>query len=477
MLHDRDEPTLQSFPVSALAGSAVTSRAFTDGSLEAAQAPRPLAIQATDFVHAAVTLLKLRLDDLGDGLFELTIPADQTSVFADRDRITIRLGDSTGPASHPGHATPPETDRTVESTAPEALLFGWLVEQIQAAGGTLHARPADQPNRVHEVAGRLFDAYEVEGGSAHIAGCTLEDRPFLLLTLLRRAPDCPPQITTAYFAADGKPLSSDRINQLGLDTLAPLGEPRPKIPASQIKLLTAAGKRALAAHPDHELDHPIAATILWAKYVTGRLQFTIGEASAILRFEGWARTLDPPPFVCQHSRLSTYRVAATDDGRIVAAEAIEVCEHSGRRTIGSELTTCCVTGKRVLKEFVAVCPALGKPALIEEFIRCPRCRQEVCQAAIEGPGCRGCMSLQRVDRDDPRMVWLLGEFPQLDRFRHFELSETAQVYILQTRGWWKKLLLVLDRESLEVRHAATQGRFGKEWLPIDDAERRSLLGS
>ena len=454
----------------------MTSRAFTDGSLEAAQAPRPLAIQATDFVHAAVTLLKLRLDDLGDGLFELTIPADQTSVFADRDRITIRLGDSTAPGSHPGHATPPETDRTVESTAPEALLFGWLVGTDP--GSRRHPacpsrRPAEPSARGRRQAVRRLRGRTVR---AHIAGCTLEDPAISVATLLRRSPDRPPQITTAYFAADGKPLSSDRINQLGLDTLAPLGEPRPKIPASQIKLLTAAGKRALAAHPDHELDHPIAATILWVKYVTGRRQFTIGEASAILRFEGWARTLDPPPFVCQHSRLSTYRVAATDDGRIVAAEAIEVCEHSGRRTIGSELTTCCVTGKRVLKEFVAVCPALGKPALIEEFIRCPRCRQEVCQAAIEGPGCRGCMSLQRVDRDDPRMVWLLGEFPQLDRFRHFELSETAQVYILQTRGWWKKLLLVLDRESLEVRHAATQGRFGKEWLPIDDAERRRLLG-
>ena len=45
------------------------------------------------------------------------------------------------------------------------------------AGQVQHAVPAGQPNRVHELAARLFEAYEVVGGQLYLAGCTLDDIP------------------------------------------------------------------------------------------------------------------------------------------------------------------------------------------------------------------------------------------------------------------------------------------------------------
>ena len=49
----------------------------------------------------------------------------------------------------------------------------------------MHAAAARQPLSVHELAEHLFAQYKVDGGHMHLAGCSLEDRPFLRLSYLR----------------------------------------------------------------------------------------------------------------------------------------------------------------------------------------------------------------------------------------------------------------------------------------------------
>jgi hypothetical protein len=73
------------------------------------------------------------------------------------------------------------------------------------------------------------------------------------------------------------------------------------------------------------------------------------------------------------------------------------------------------------------------------------------------------------------MARVLGEYPQLDRWRRWLMSETADVYILNATGLAKRLLLVVDKESLEVRRAARRGRFASNWIELTDSESADLL--
>jgi hypothetical protein len=225
-----------------------------------------------------------------------------------------------------------------------------------------------------------------------------------------------------------------------------------------------------------DAGEPLATTIVWAKHVNGKLQFTIGEATADLPFGGWARKLTAPPFRAPASPTESFRVAATDDGQIVAAEDISTCAKSRRRVLRSDLVTCSVSGKRILAQFTDLCPVSGKPTLREEFATCRVCRQEVSRIALHGACCQACRSLAPVGSDDPRLVWLLGEYPSLDRFRRWSLSESATIYVVQASRLLKRYLLVVEKETTEVLRFAKRSFLSAVWLDLEPAERTDLLG-
>jgi hypothetical protein len=212
------------------------------------------------------------------------------------------------------------------------------------------------------------------------------------------------------------------------------------------------------------------------KRAIGKLQFTIGDQSADVGFEGWARTLEAPPFVCPHSGIQSYHIAATDDGRIAAAEAIQTCAQSGRRVLMGELVTCSVTGRRVLPEFTRTCPISGSPALMDEFVACTRCRQSVSRVVVKSGLCEGCRNLVRVTSDDPRLVWILSEYPRLEQWKRWRLSETAAWYHAVGKRLWGEVLIVFDKDTLAPRYAATRSRLRKSWLEFDPTEQQEFFG-
>ena len=262
--------------------------------------------------------------------------------------------------------------------------------------------------------------------------------------------------------------------------MEPILELPPRVDDTALRSLITAGRRVAAQSstsrdPNATTVEPVVTSLLWVKHASGTLDFTIGETTVSLPFSGWARLLQAQPYTSPESGASSFHLAATDDGRIDTFDQIATCEQSGRRVLKQELVTCGVTGKHVLEEFTENCPVSGKPCLTEEFATCAVCGQSVSSAVLEGGVCTACRQMTKIRKDDPRLVWILGEHKGLDRWNNWQLSETKHVYIAQATGWTKRLLVVVDKETLAVHHLATAGRLGSAWAPASAAARSEIL--
>jgi len=220
---------------------------------------------------------------------------------------------------------------------------------------------------------------------------------------------------------------------------------------------------------------PSTITVLWCKFAEGKLRFTIGDRSTDLPFSGWARTLRPPPFVCPHTGVRTFHLARTDDGRIAASEQILRCEVSGRRALRSEMAVCAMTGKTVLAELTRTCSVTGARVLAADMATCAMCGQQVSPTAIRKDRCSACRGLRPVGKADPRMARVLHEHPALDRWGGWRISETAAVYILTANGWIKRLLVVVDKDSLELKLLARGNRFLPHWDYVEPQQHGFVL--
>jgi hypothetical protein len=342
---------------------------------------------------------------------------------------------------------------------------------LSSTDNTTHAAPADQPTSVHQITDRLFPAYIIDGGSVHLAGCWLEDRVFLRLEFRRDGE--PAEI---FVDQQGRPVEAGQIEALGMGQTIRLASP-PQWRKPEISKALECGRRlAEAGLPGEGPPELAGLTVLWCKYVRGKLRFVIGEHTTELAFSGWARLVEPPPFVCPHCGRQTYHLAATDDGRILAADEIGVCEQTGRRLPADELVICAATGRRVGADLVATCPVSGDCVLTSEMTRCGMCRELVSPAAIERSRCGACRGLEPVDKSDPRLERLLHEHPQLAGWGKWQLSETAAVYILASSGWLKRLLAVFDKETLALRLLATGSRLTSNWQAVEPADYPRVLG-
>lgn len=349
----------------------------------------------------------------------------------------------------------------------------WTMEGCLTVDWTLHAThtvPAGQPESVHQLARRLFPAYTVDGGRMHLAGCTLEDR---LFARLRYQAD--ETGASAYVDADGQELDYGEAEALGLVDTAPIAQPLPQWGLQLNRFLTVVAPGLRRREIGAAMGDLTALTLIWCRFAEGKLRFTIGDAFVDLPFAGWARTLEAPPFVCRYTGASTFHLAQTDDGRIAPFEQIGCCEQTGRKTLLAELVTCSATGRRVLPEEAPPCPVCGEPVCLAARIACDMCGELVSPAVIEGGRCRACRALRPLDKDDPRVARLLHEYPGLDGWRRWEAGETATVAIMTATGWLRRLLVVLDKETLALKRMATQNRLQNEWTPVNPEQHDYVL--
>lgn len=398
-----------------------------------------------------------------EGVYHCALDETRRQRFGNRRELRFALEEDAG-----GGGT-----EQVERLSLESPLFDSLLEALHQDGDLLHAQPADQPQSVHELTGRLFPAYQVDGGNVRLGGCQLVDRPFLRLSYLR-GDAAGPQLVHILVDQQGNAVADETIGQLGMDTLTAMPHPLPLLTPTVRQHMFDAAKQ-LAAQENLDNLQPAVATVLWCKYAQGRLIASIGEAEASFPFASWARTLEAPPLVCPHTGVETFHLALTDDQRIVAASEIAVCEASSLRVLRKELVRCAVTGKRVLPEYAARCPVSGEQVLSECLQPCARCQQPVSPHALSDGICQSCRQTAPVSKDDPRMARLLGEYPGLDRWRKWKLSETETSLICEARGLTRKFLIIVDKESLEPSLLATSGRWFGRWEQIEPANYEAFL--
>ena len=205
------------------------------------------------------------------------------------------------------------------------------------------------------------------------------------------------------------------------------------------------------------------------------MRFTIGSEFVELPFADWACRLKVPAWICPHSGQATFHLAATDDGRIVAAEEIATCEKTNQRMLRSELVTCSVTGRQISSELAEICPVIQRPVLADKMTACPTCLLRVSPAAIVDTGCKACNKLTAIRKSDPRMCLVLGEHPGLDRWRRWRLAETPQAYVLEARRLMRRLLVVVDKQNLQTIRLATRSRFRSEWIDVPSQQFREFL--
>jgi hypothetical protein len=333
------------------------------------------------------------------------------------------------------------------------------------------------------LAPHLFTPYRVEGGSVRLSGCSLEDQPLLRYTYGVRNDDADGglRLEHVYASPEQQPIEEDLLAALRVNDLTPVTGRPPHLPDERLAAWLAHGERQVSRLASDRRADLLLTTVIWCKLASGKLLFELGDSSAERGFELWAQQLvdgaaQPPPFRCSATGRESYHLVATDDGRITVAESLARCEHSGRRVLDAELETCAVTGRRVLGEFLRVCSVSGERVLADELVGCPQCRQQVSPNAIAEGHCQACRSLQPVTPDDPRLARILGEYPKLDRWTRWQLAETASVYVLTARSLLWRLLLVLDKESLEATRVAEGFRLTREWPEIPPARWDEFLG-
>lgn len=359
---------------------------------------------------------------------------------------------------------PPKEDQA-ETPAPEpfaaetpAELLDELVSRLRERPEPTHARPVSQPTAVHDLSAKLFAAYKLDGGQAHLAGCHFDDVPLVRLTWVVDGEDGSQTIEHRYTDELGEPLEWSQVEALGVDRVAPWGPSSPKIDEGRLARMLESARHSATGEPSLE-------TIVWAKRAWGRLRFEFGDKSVDAPFEGWARMLKAPPVVCPQTGVETFHLATIEGGAIAAAEQIDVCTVTKRRRLLCELVKCSVTGKLAEPEFVGRCAASGEPVLKSQLVKCERCGLRVAPSAKRGGDCDACRRPKRVGAGDPRMQAIIAARPKLAK-QKWALAETPVAYVLESSGWLRRRVVSLDKETLAVLHAAEASRMSTVWRPV-----------
>jgi hypothetical protein len=310
------------------------------------KSPDALDSSAREFVLWLLDALGLKVQAGGNGVYQIEIPrpaaAGAAAAGAEAEHPYAALEGRCFTFDQAGGQAIDRRQDTEYATW-QSPLVQWLLGELQSGTRLIHAAAAHQPLSVHELAEHLFAQYKVDQGHMHLAGCSLEDRPFLRLSYLQPQPkNGAAQLVHCFGTSDGELMDAALSETLDLDDLVPVAGRAPRIDSDVVRRWTDLTRQQYEAQQSDKNRSLVAITLVWCKYVEGKLTFSIGQRTAEVPFSGWGRLFAdrrslPPPYRCPLSGKASYHLGATDDGRITVAEAIATCYESSRRVLADEL--------------------------------------------------------------------------------------------------------------------------------------------
>lgn len=369
-----------------------------------------------------------------------------------------------------GAVPPAPAPVAIAQGADPAALLSSLVEYL-SGHAPLVLSAGGAPDSVHAIAGKLFAAYKVEGGSARLSGCALEDRPFARVTRLSEQGD---GVRHTFFDPQGEPVAVEEAQKLGL--LEANAAPALASPSAQVQWQT------MLERAGADSNSPMSACVVMAKHATCTLRFeregceTEGgdseRTAPQVRISGWARTLAPAPVVCPVTGSATFHLVPLGDGTLAAAEEVERCEITGETLLRRDLVTCAASGKRADRRLCATCPVTGDLLLRSALVRCSGCGEHVSAGALVRKSCQGCRAVRRGAEAQRLVAALLPAWPGLRRYGRWATTSTRGACVLQGRRFLQRVRLVTDPVGGEVRRVLVSAA---PWRPFQELTAEQSL--
>ncbi len=343
-----------------------------------------------------------------------------------------------------------------------------------------HGIPAEQPKSLADIANRLFAPYTIENGTVKVAGCTLEDRPIFKVD------------------HDGEKFFDESLNRIDEDFVKTLvnestNQPSPPTSLSPNRATTLIEMFVKESH-QRQSNFTIMA-VYWCKWISGKLIATIGEVGVEIPFSGWANRLANgpdrmPPYRCELTNATGYRLMESDDHEISVAEGLDHCSVSNRFVTKDKLFYSDVSELPALIKFARECSVSGDRCIENEIVTCRRCEQPISTKTQWVNSCLGCGQLIRLEiadefsdlNQDPTLSGqaiekLFAEYPRLQRFKKRYVNWTKHRNYFEFVGVLKKYLFVQDVSTGKILLAKNAFRWSSNYQTLSQDKLRQLFGN
>jgi len=414
-----------------------------------------------EFALWAMSALQLRVEQTGDDYYAIYPDERHRDQFHGAQRIPFTFAESRSPSEG--------VLQRITATSP---LFRWMRKQLNAIGPALHSAPLRQPVSLHELEPLIVSQFTLDGVTAKITDFRLQDRPLMRLTFSATGD----VLRHRYFDGEGAEISGERLSVMQIEDLAPQVKWTSRLSDGRLSEWI---DRCLKSAESDSADC-LAAVVVWCKWAQGRVTFSARRQSVSHPFADWAQSLvsqqhGAPAYACPLSELSSYHLAVDDQGRILPAEGIGVCSVSGKRVLQSELRRCEASGAMALPEHLETCPLSDRSVLSSQMLKCRATGLRVFQQATRAGVCEPCSQMQTLDSEDARIARLLDRYPPLTAWNNWRGAESGRLFFATAHRSLKKLLLVVNTESMETLGAGTGMRWGPGWKPVPADQCASIF--
>lgn len=318
--------------------------------------------------------------------------------------------------------------------------------------GVRHRRPVGEVIRAAELTSVLSSPFRVVGGQVSLAGCLLEDVPFLESRGTNREPvwfDHWGRRVTDAFAA------SLRLGQTEEIERAPVAWGPQELSAWQARIAEQSGM-TVAELP--------SLRVIWCKWARGKLAFRVGDVGAELPFEGWAQsfldgTRRPPSWKCPVTGQSGDEFVLTDDGELTVSQAVHRCERSGRMRLETHLELVSL-GRWLSSEYVETCPLTQVRCEPESMVACRQCGGRLAGVGLQHGLCPLCRETRRLPPASRWAQWL-GRHTRPAQISQWRIAEGGGRVVLMRAGWLAGEVWLLAAATGRVLHHRRRKGWGR----------------